>query len=206
MIHYFVQNRFFRLFILFCMAFSIWIFLYFLNQKAPNSTKFDDKFSLSENPIDEYMEGMQAIRFDINGVPKETLSAQKWYHRRHIAITEMIEPQLSLKSKDGSRWEIQAKTGQAFQVAAHHAIDKVILSNDVSIKRIHQGNDTALWQLLTDSLTFYPKTEISETSSKITILGKQSIIEAIGLKAHLGKGQMELLSEVKSKYYVKDQI
>ncbi len=152
-------------------------------------------FDTSHEYPDAIATKLDIVTMDKTGNPKSRLQSMRSTHFSLQAITNFIEPRITLFPRTQKQpWHFSAKRGQARH--NHQAIE---LWNNVVIHE-PAGNNNAAMTLNTHDLVFYPDKHLSETSWPVTLLRPGVVTHAIGMKAYTKQQRMVLLSDVKTDY------
>ncbi len=108
--------------------------------------------------------------------------------------TELTKPRITLYRKEGTPWLIRSDRGW---VSAEGEL--VLLSGDVTIERT-SGPENRPVTVYTDDLRIRPKDQYAETDKHVVMISQNDKTEAIGLRAYIQEGRLQLLDDVKVYY------
>jgi LPS export ABC transporter protein LptC len=151
------------------------------------------KKSNPQNP-DAFMLGVTATQMNKFGKPINIVTASKLVNFTQNNTTKFEDPFIIHYVDNAPPWHISAKYGQAM-----HGTEKIILTQQVKIRQLPGPNSHNV-TFTTTQLTYHTKTSIAETDKPVTIIQPGSVVHAIGLKADLNKGYVNLLAKVKGQY------
>lgn len=153
----------------------------------------------SEAIIEESMTDVQAWRFDKEGRLIQAVKMQSWLHYKDQTTSQMILPTLKMYHLDGSLWDISAQTGESFQTQIQGKLEKLQLSDNVTILRSTQENQDT-WELKTQHLLFLTQNPTAITNDPVVVNGPGMKIHATGLRANLENNTLEFLKDVRTHY------
>jgi len=160
------------------------------------------KFQFGDKEVDglptAVMSGAVASHYDADGSLNYSFEAEHMYHFREVAddgevrgYTTVDQPRMVMYRED-SPWNVSARRGRIDD-------DETIeLQDDVIV--FQQNSDGSKATLRTAKLTLEPSQKLAYTTLPVTIDAPHGHIEAIGMKADLGKKTIRLLSKVKGVY------
>ncbi|WP_126453397.1 LPS export ABC transporter periplasmic protein LptC [Sulfuriflexus mobilis] len=143
---------------------------------------------------DYYMDNFEMTTMDDLGRPSSLLISDKMLHYPDDDSTELNMPTMTLYRETGKPWIVRSDRGW---VAADNKL--VLLSGNVVIDR-HSGPDNRPVKLLTERLRIHPKTDFAETDQPVTMLSEKRKTTAIGMRAYVREGQLQLLDDVRVHY------
>lgn len=150
--------------------------------------------------IEELILDAKAIQFDSQGKMAQQLEIKKIFQTKGETATHFIEPRVVLNQSDGSTWKIMAHTGKSIHAKNGHKFTKIEFSDQVKLMQFAVNKKNAIWTLVTDFLTIYPKSKTIYTLAPIRIYNKNLSISANGLSGDLKTKKMVLLNNVKTQY------
>ncbi|MGE3318104.1 MAG: LPS export ABC transporter periplasmic protein LptC [Candidatus Berkiella sp.] len=151
--------------------------------------------------VEEAMKGISAHRFDKNGKLIQVVEMDSWQHHKGQTITQMVAPRLIIHQDNGNSLTVFGIRGEGYQSKMGAQIDKLKLTEEVSVKQVNPKTDS-FWELKTHSLLFFPKepNPSAETDDKVTVYAPGLTIEGQGMRADLNRETVELLNQVKTFY------
>jgi lipopolysaccharide export system protein LptC len=143
---------------------------------------------------DYYMDNFEMTTMDDQGRPSSLLISDKMLHYPDDDSTELTKPTMTLYRETGKPWIVRSDRGW---VAADNKL--VLLSGNVVINR-HSGPNNRPVTLYTDRLRIHPKTDFAETDQPVTMVSEKRKTTAIGMRAYVRDGQLQLLDDVQVHY------
>lgn len=143
---------------------------------------------------DYYMDNFEMTTMDDKGRPSSLLVSDKMLHYPDDDSTELNMPTMTLYREAGKPWIIRSDRGW---VAADNEL--VLLSGNVVIDR-HSGPNNRPVTLYTSRLRIHPKTDFAETDQPVTMVSEKRKTTAIGMRAYVRDGQLQLLDDVQVRY------
>lgn len=138
--------------------------------------------------IDSFMKDATVVKYDQTGKVQQALHASSIEHRQNTNY--FTAPSLQRNLADSGQMSIHARQGQMDDNQQQlDLLGKVELYNKPATGETQQ--------LSSERMTYYPQHHQAETSAPVAFLTPGHRITAVGLKADLAKGQIDLLSEVK---------
>lgn len=154
----------------------------------------DQQGKKSQHIADYFMEDFEITTMNAKGQPSSLLVSEKMLHYPDDDSTELSKPLMTMYRDNGMPWKISADRGW---VSANNEL--ILLSGNVLIKRT-SGPGNRPVELFTDRLRIHPKTDFAETDQPITMLSNKRRTTAIGMRAYIRLGQLQLLNDVRVTY------
>ncbi|MFI4938001.1 MAG: LPS export ABC transporter periplasmic protein LptC [Candidatus Berkiellales bacterium] len=170
-----------------------------LQWRAVFPRRYFSPSTLNNSMIEEAMTGVFAEHFGEDGLPKQVISMQSWYHYKGETITQMMEPCLKVYHPDGSWWDISAHRGQGYQNSIAGKLAKIHLTHGVVVKQSGK-NQGDWWNLKTQNLLVFPDKQLAQTPDPVVVNSPGIDIQAVGIRAHLDNHTVEFLHAVKTQY------
>lgn len=180
------NNIILSLLLLFAIVASWWLVNY-LAQTAKLVAPNDDS-------LDAFMANATYMATDENGLITHKLVTPYAEHYLHRDSSKLQSPYITIYNKDQQPWLISSKTGGSEQGLA-----KICLQGEVKLYQA-PGNNNNETTITTDILTILPQQQIAVTKSPVVITQPNAIINAVGLKADLASGNIELSSKARGVY------
>jgi lipopolysaccharide export system protein LptC len=158
------------------------------------STAATGKKAKQRHVPDYYMDNFEMTTMDDQGRPSSLLVSDKMLHYPDDDSTELTKPTMTLYRETGKPWIVKSERGW---VAADNKL--VLLSGNVVIDR-HSGPNNRPVTLFTDRLRIHPKTHFAETDQPVTMISEKRKTTAIGMRAYVRDGQLQLLDDVRVRY------
>jgi len=146
-----------------------------------------------QNP-DFFMHNVFYVQMDENGQIKNEITAPVLTHYPNDDVSVFTQPHLLVFKAADKLWDISADQGRS-----EAFLGTIYLTGNVNVERLPTPNDLG-FTVKTIRMTVYPDSKTAETKEPVTILQGGSIVDAVGAKADLAKGTVDLLSRVKGNY------
>ncbi|MGH8602373.1 MAG: LPS export ABC transporter periplasmic protein LptC [Gammaproteobacteria bacterium] len=146
---------------------------------------------------DSYMEHFVRMAMDENGRIETQLRAPYMAHFPVDGHSELTKPTLDVYNARGNPWHASAE-----RAWVSGAEDVILLFGKVHLWR-EDSSGNREWDLFTGKMRVFPKQEYAETKNPVTIVGKNTVTRAVGLKADLIRDRLELSSRVRSRHDVR---
>lgn len=168
------------------LGLSIWATQASLEANAQNNANADSR--------DAFMTEVSYLSFNKAGAWESEFHSAHIDHfgDKHIAILE--KPLINTQGEAHLTWRITANQGMSYDDGK-----TVVLKDQVLIEKNNHKTQVKT-AMHTREITLYPKKKYLETQEPVKIEQAGSVIEAIGFKADLNTGDMELSSESKGVY------
>jgi len=143
---------------------------------------------------DYYMEKFTVTAMNDAGQPRYRLDGEYMQHYPDDDTTELTKPHIEIYAEAGPPWYIDAERGW---VSADGEL--VLLLGGVVARQ--ENPDTKRTRILSsDELRVRPNDEYAETDKPVTLTSGPNIVQAIGMRAYIGEGRLQLLSNARGKY------
>lgn len=129
-----------------------------------------------------------------HGKPEHKLAARYMAHYPDDGSTEFTKPHITVFQKNSAPWHIHAERGWM------GADRKVVLLRGAVLMENPQAPASRAIRLTTRDMRVRVDEEYAETDQPVTIRGQASIVKAIGMRAFLKEGRVQLLTEVRGSY------
>lgn len=143
---------------------------------------------------DYYMDNFEVTTMNVEGKPQSLLQSVKMKHFPDDDSTELAMPVMTLYRASGNPWVIRSERGW---ITANNEL--ILLSGKVRIERT-SGPQNRPVTLYTDRLRIHPDTEFAETDRPVTLLSDTRRTDAIGMRAYVQEGRIQLLNDVQVSY------
>lgn len=147
----------------------------------------------AQNP-DFFMHNVVYTQMDESGRIYDQITAPNLVHYLDDDVSIFTTPHLLVFTPTQKLWDISADQGKSVGF-----MDRVYLSGNVNIERMPLLHDFG-FTVKTTALTVYPASKTADTKEPVTILQNGSVVNAVGAKADLAKGTINLLSKVEGSY------
>ena len=147
----------------------------------------------SEQP-DAYMEDVSAVFMDQFGKPKMKIVTPKLTHYLNNDTTQLDDPQLTIYRQSPTPWYISSHYAKAT-----HGIDNVDFRENVTIHHPADANMPATI-IKAPTLIVHPTDQTAETNEEIELIQPNIIVKAMGMRANMNSGNIQLLSKARGEY------
>jgi len=145
------------------------------------------------NP-DYFMEDFTITSMNEKGLPRSILVSRKMFHYPDDDSTELDNPFMTMINEIGKPWKIKADRGW---VSSNNEL--ILLSGNVRIDRVSGPNNRPV-KLFTDKLRIHPESDFAETDQPVTMISNKRRTDAIGMRAYIREGKLQLLDNVRVSY------
>lgn len=156
--------------------------------EAPSATSRPDR-----GP-DYTMDNFTATAMGAAGNPENRLQATHMAHYPTDGSTQFTKPHITVFRTDHAPWHIHAERGW---MGADRKL--VLLRGDVLIEN-PAAPKARVARLTTRNLRVLIDEEYAETDQPVTLRTQSSVTHAIGMRAYLKEGRLQLLSQVRGTY------
>jgi LPS export ABC transporter protein LptC len=139
------------------------------------------------NHIDLYAEQIHGVKYNAQGLPVQTLSAEKMDHYATRGESVMQAPVLLALGKDGELWNTTAKSGVLVGENEIQLHDDVVITDKKNTMRFE-----------TEALTYFPDRQEARSEVAVTLKRLSDTTTAVGMRAYLARDRIELLNRVNS--------
>ena len=143
---------------------------------------------------DYFMENFEITTMNEKGQPSSLLISEKMLHYPDDDSTELSKPLMTMYRDTGEPWKISSDRGW---VSSNNEL--ILLSGNVVIDRSSGPNNRPV-KVYTDRLRIHPKTDFAETDRPVTMFSDKRRTTAIGMRAYVRQGQLQLLNDVRVHY------
>lgn len=150
-------------------------------------------FTTSKEGPDHFMEDFTSTTLSKTGLPLHQLKAVRLTHYPNARHSELQDPVMTFFKKDYSTWVASAKEGRILDDG-----EEVFLQGDVKIRRPNQT--ASVITIVTRDLHILPNIDFAETPNSVVMQQNDNTVTAVGMQAHFGQGEVDLLSEVRGWY------
>lgn len=163
-----------------------------------NLTEQDkEKQARPRHDPDFFMENFTVTAMNTTGTPRYKLSADKMKHYPDDDTSELSRPHIIVFRAQTPPWIIDANRGW---ISANGEL--VLLIGNVKVNR-KASAETRAMSLTTEELRLRPNDDYAETDKAVTIVSGKDVTRAIGMRAYLKEGRLQLLSSARGKYDAK---
>jgi len=154
----------------------------------------EKKKTVKKHSPDYFMEDFTITSMNEKGKPRSILTSAKMLHFPDDDSTELDQPFMTMIAENGKPWKIKSDRGW---VASNNKL--VLLSGNVRIDRLSGPNNRPV-KLFTDKLRIHPELDFAETDRPVTMISNKRKTTAIGMRAYVRKGKLQLLDDVHVSY------
>ncbi len=166
-----------------------------LQQNSDNEIETADTQKIKKKHTPDYfMENFTITSMNEKGEPRSTLTSTKMLHYPDDDSTELDKPFMTMNSETGKPWKIKADRGW---IAANNEL--ILLSGNVRIDRLSGPNNRPV-KLFTEKLRIHPELDFAETDRPVTMISNKRRTTAVGMRAYVRKGKLQLLEDVRVSY------
>ncbi|HWS02169.1 MAG TPA: LPS export ABC transporter periplasmic protein LptC [Gammaproteobacteria bacterium] len=141
---------------------------------------------------DAFAEDFDLSTFDADGRLVHRLWAKRMDHYPDDDSSALAEPYLELYRPDSKPWQVRALQGWVSTGGT-----EVLLENQVKIHRPASAQQ-AVADIHTNKLRIFPDRDFAETDIAINYRSTGLKVEAVGMRAYLDQGRVELLDRVRA--------
>jgi len=139
---------------------------------------------------DYFFEDFVVTSMNSQGQPKHRLKGDRMVHYPDDNTTEIEQPELDLYKNAKPVWRINAEHGL---ISAEG--DQVLMGGEVRIKR-HGSRQQDVVYVRTRDVLIRPDEKYAETDQLVVITSGNTKVKAVGMRAYIEEGRIELLSKV----------
>lgn len=140
---------------------------------------------------DAFATGARLSGYNADGMLEYRLWAVRMDHYPEDDSTELKRPYGELYRSNAPPWRLRARHGW---VAGEG--EEIRLRGEVEIQRDGSPTNRPV-EAWSDSLDLWPERDYAATDDKITYISDDLRVEAVGMRARLDSGELELLSRVR---------
>ncbi len=144
---------------------------------------------------DAIMEGVNALIMDQYGKPTMKILTPKLLYYKAADATHFISPALTLYRKSSQPWQVSANVADATS-----GMDHIDFRENVAIHHAADESHPATF-IKTEHLRVHTITQTAETDDLITLTQPNILMNAIGMRADMTTGHIQLLSQARGEYF-----
>jgi lipopolysaccharide export system protein LptC len=167
-------------------AFSAWSII--LSHPAKYNPQTDPK------QIDSFMENVQAITYNKQGVASLKITTPKMVHYPENNTTYITTPRVVIYRQSPQPWFVDSDYAKAT-----NGMDTIQFWSNVNIHHLADLENPNT-SLRTNTLTIFPDQQIAQTDEAVTFVQPDTTVHAIGMLANLDVGTVKLLSNTQGEY------
>jgi lipopolysaccharide export system protein LptC len=169
-------------------ALSLWLNRQFEPVREPPA-------AVTRGAPDYYVHDFVVSAMDEAGHLRDRLRADTLYHFPLEDASELARPSMELYREDAPPWRIDAEEGRIYGQG-----ELVLLLGEVHIRRAASPQTGPAVEVLTRELRVRPAERYAETDQPVTLLRNGTRIDAVGMRANLLEGRLELLAAVRGRH------
>jgi lipopolysaccharide export system protein LptC len=162
--------------------------------RSPSAPAASAAVARDSRPLGYYLRGARLLGTDDSGQITYTISADSAEEVPQAGALELRGVAIEYGPENAIPWEVTAARATAPTSGGH-----VELTGSVEL-RSKPSDGGAPTVIVTDRLLFTPDQFIAESASPVELRLGDSVLNAVGLKAHLKDDSVELESEVHGKF------
>ncbi len=166
-------------------AMSAWLYQQVQQQHVASDSR-------QRHDPDAFADDFDLSSFDSEGRLAHRLWAKRMQHYPDDDSTTLSEPYLELYRPDSQAWQLRAQQGWVSSGGS-----EVLLERKVEIHRPAQPPQAAA-DVYTEKLRILPDSDYAETDIAISYRSTGLRVDAIGMRAYLDQGRVELLDRVRA--------
>lgn len=139
---------------------------------------------------DYYLHNFVTVNMEEDGTLKNRLEADYMAHYPDDDTTELVKPRLSVTRPGQEPVQVTADKGW---VTADNKV--ILLSGSVNLWQLDESGNKRL-EIITSEVKILTDEEYAETEKPATISGRDTTVNATGVRAWLKEGRLQLLSNV----------
>ncbi|HEY7886554.1 MAG TPA: LPS export ABC transporter periplasmic protein LptC [Cellvibrionaceae bacterium] len=170
--------------------------LYLSLQFSPEDLRVPDVAAPERNYPETFMQGVSDVHFGERGQPRYRLGARQinYYTEGDHARSVIERPRITIAAEPGDPpWQIDADRGHSRTNAPHFTLEE-------NVRAWSRHPEHGIFEVQTDEIHFDTERQFAHTEKPVTMQSAHGITTAVGLRAELEAGRIELLSEVKGSY------
>ncbi|MGH8121079.1 MAG: LPS export ABC transporter periplasmic protein LptC [Gammaproteobacteria bacterium] len=164
-------------------AASAWLLHKITSGKTPTARK-------PLHQPDYYMENFTITNMEEDGTLKNQLEAEYMAHYPDDDTTELVKPRLAIPRADGQPVHIIADKGW---VTTDNKV--ILLTGNVALWQNDDAGNKKI-EITTSDVRILTDEEYAETDQPSVFTGKDTTVRAIGVRAYLKEGRLQLLNNV----------
>lgn len=130
-----------------------------------------------------------------DGQPRYRLTGTRMVHYPDNDALKITAPHIIFYRQASPRWDVVAERALTTSTG-----EEVYLLGEVVIRQFGVGPKTTAMKILTWDVRVEPETKFAETRQPVTLLNRFGETDAVGARAYLQEGRIELLSQVRGDY------
>lgn len=132
---------------------------------------------------------------DSKGQLRYRLAGIDMVHYPDNDLLEITAPHIIFYRWTTPRWDVVAERARTNSTG-----DEIYLLGEVVIYQLGEDPEITMMKILTENVRVEPETKFAETSQPVTLFNRYGETYAVGARAYLQEGRIELLSQVRGDY------
>lgn len=161
-------------------------------------SKTTENFDTQPKP-QEYMLNLSSTKFNVDGKPKELISAEYWEFDPTHGCSDLTKPFVTVYKPNGDIWYISANKALAWHRTISDQISKIDLLAGVNIERPALNNATPI-KIETSALQYTPDQEKISTDEFVSMQQPGLTISGYGMIGYLDRNWIELHEKITTVY------
>ncbi|QKT02910.1 LPS export ABC transporter periplasmic protein LptC [Ectothiorhodospiraceae bacterium 2226] len=141
------------------------------------------------------VENFSAVSLDASGRADYRLEAEHMAHYRAQNALDLTQPSVLVYREHGAPWHLRAERGWVLEDE-----DRVYLHGRVTLHRAAFDQEPAV-DLETHEVVLQPRARLAATDEALDMRRGEERVQAVGMRADLESGRLELLHEVRGVYH-----
>lgn len=179
-----------RVFILILLALAFGLSSWSIYVSSNHTTTLLPK----ETEPDAYLEEVTSTILNKQGKPSLKIVTKKMTHYPEGDTTQILKPQVTLYRDSKEPWKIHSDFAKAT-----HGSKEILFWSHVNINH-HADEEHPETSMQTDYLNILPEQQLAITDQPVTFIQPETTIQAVGMRANLNAGTIQLLSKAKGIY------
>jgi LPS export ABC transporter protein LptC len=158
-----------------------------------------EPYTATQNKPQEYMDNLQSTKFNILGMPKESIRAQHWEFNPSMGYSDLMQPHVTVYKPNGDIWFLSSQKALAWHKTISGQITKVDMLDGVIIERPEQDQTTPI-KMETLALQYTPEQQMITTKEFVNMQQPGLTISGYGLLGYLDRNWIELHDKITTIY------
>lgn len=141
------------------------------------------------------MKDFTATLMGPEGQPRYRLTGTRMVHYPDNDALKIAAPHIVFYRQASPRWVVVAERALTTSTG-----EEIYLLGEVIIRQLGVDPKTTTMKIVTQDVRVEPETKFAETRQPVTLLNRFGKTDAVGARAYLQEGRIELLSQVQGEY------
>ncbi|BAP43517.1 LPS export ABC transporter periplasmic protein LptC [Pseudomonas sp. 21LCFQ02] len=160
---------------------------------SPESFMDQPAVKADETAIDYYAINARSVQYLPDGKVQYEMTADKVEHVKASDVTLLTRPDLNMYRGTAFPWHVQSARGEVSPGG-----EQVELIDNVRVARTDEKQRATI--ITSSRMTVFPQKQYAQTEQAVRIDAGGGVSTAVGMKAYLKDGRMDLLSKVRGQY------